>query len=677
MRPTAADDPRETAREGGGKGVALWLRRCNTEDTNAVHVCCEEDNSTGAVTDKDTVSSKTNELGNTPAPTDLPINNNEAISKFGNENCQSYISGNMTAIDQFPWLVLIEYESKDLLRSVRVGDYNIENEGPDCVEAEGGAEDCNVGAISILIDESIIHPEYLSLKTIVQINDIALLRLAELAPYSDFIRPICLPTMPPPKSPPDDFRVLAAGWGAINETVRKSAEKMQVDLPLYNQEDCNKKYSIMGKSVLWEKQICAGGEEGRDSCQGDSGGPLMSLNGMIMEILGITSFGVKRCGMKANPSIYTNVHLYLDWIKKSTCNTPSGAIGECIGIYNCESLLAVLQNANRTPQDTQLLRKSQCGYVCCPKKTQLLDRRCLTLGGTEGTCIGLYSCPQLTKLLQPPVPKQNMLHVQNSRCESPDQYSVCCGSEPEVAPAPKPSRGNVTAIDQYPWLTLIEYKSVRDNRIRLLCGGALISGRSNVRLGEYDVSHDGPDCVDADGGGTDCTDGAMVIAIEKVIPHQLYDPNAKLRRNDIALLRLAEMAPYTEFIRPICLPWLDNVTSPQRLEVAGWGAVSDIQSFSNIKLHVDLPLASKSKCEPYYSQREVPLWKGQICAGGEKGKDSCKGDSGGPLMNENGRLWEVVGVVSFGPTPCGMENIPGVYTKVYEYLPWIRTQIKP
>ncbi|XP_050676263.1 phenoloxidase-activating enzyme-like isoform X2 [Leptidea sinapis] len=415
---------------------------------------------------------------------------------------------------------------------------------------------------------------------------------------------------------------------------------------------------------------------------------------------------------------------------QSTCNTPSGAIGECIGIYNCESLLAVLQNANRTPQDTQLLRKSQCGYVgdepqvCCPKKTQLLDRRCLTLGGTEGTCIGLYSCPQLTKLLQPPVPKQNMLHVQNSRCESPDQYSVCCGSEPDVAPAPKPSRactasvappdprseccgldgsggnrifgGNVTAIDQYPWLTLIEYKSVRDNRIRLLCGGALISGRyvltaghcvagpvlnvgtpSNVRLGEYDVSHDGPDCVDADGGGTDCTDGAMVIAIEKVIPHQLYDPNAKLRRNDIALLRLAEMAPYTEFIRPICLPWLDNVTSPQRLEVAGWGAVSDIQSFSNIKLHVDLPLASKSKCEPYYSQREVPLWKGQICAGGEKGKDSCKGDSGGPLMNENGRLWEVVGVVSFGPTPCGMENIPGVYTKVYEYLPWIRTQIKP
>lgn len=35
--------------------------------------------------------------------------------------------------------------------------------------------------------------------------------------------------------------------------------------------------------------------------------------------------------------------------------------------------------------------------------------------------------------------------------------------------------GNATAIDQYPWLALIEYK--KDNKIKLLCGGVLISGR--------------------------------------------------------------------------------------------------------------------------------------------------------------------------------------------------------
>lgn len=67
-----------------------------------------------------------------------------------------------------------------------------------------------------------------------------------------------------------------------------------------------------------------------------------------------------------------------------------------------------------------------------------------------------------------------------------------------------------------------------------------------------------------------------------------------------------------------------------------------------------------------------------MCAGGQPGKDSCRGDSGGPLMYENPatRLYEVIGVVSFGPTPCGLPDIPGVYTKVFAYKDWIRSQIR-
>ncbi|XP_047519408.1 phenoloxidase-activating enzyme-like isoform X1 [Pieris napi] len=420
-------------------------------------------------------------------------------------------------------------------------------------------------------------------------------------------------------------------------------------------------------------------------------------------------------------------------LKESPCLTPNGVTGQCININECKDLLAILDNPQRSKEEVELLRRSHCGFadkvpmVCCPQLTPPLDRRCFTYEGKEGTCLGLYSCPLLMGLLKPPVSKDNLSYVQLSRCESPDRYSVCCGPDEAVPPAPGKQAmctltaappdprteccgldsgggnrifgGNVTAIDQYPWLTLIEYRGVRDDRIKLLCGGALISGQYvltaahcvvgpvlnsgtpiNVRLGEYDVSFSGRDCVQVEGGGTDCTDPVVTIPIERTIPHKDYNPSAKLRRNDIALLRLAQMAPYTDFIRPICLPNMDitlNTMTNIRLEVAGWGAISDTESFSNLKLHVDLPLATKQQCEPYYAQRQVPLWDGQICAGGEKGKDSCKGDSGGPLMNENGKVWEVVGVVSFGPTPCGMENIPGVYTKVYDYLPWIRTQMKP
>ena len=36
------------------------------------------------------------------------------------------------------------------------------------------------------------------------------------------------------------------------------------------------------------------------------------------------------------------------------------------------------------------------------------------------------------------------------------------------------------------------------------------------------------------------------------------------------------------------------------------------------------------------------------------------------------RVWELVGVVSFGPNICGNSLFPAVYTNVSEMLPWIQ-----
>lgn len=70
----------------------------------------------------------------------------------------------------------------------------------------------------------------------------------------------------------------------------------------------------------------------------------------------------------------------------------------------------------------------------------------------------------------------------------------------------------------------------------------------------------------------------------------------------------------------------------------------------------------------------------QMCAGGsvdpnEQMADACAGDSGGPLMST--RVIDgiprriLVGIVSFGPTRCGSADIPGVFTRVSRYVPWI------
>jgi secreted trypsin-like serine protease len=65
--------------------------------------------------------------------------------------------------------------------------------------------------------------------------------------------------------------------------------------------------------------------------------------------------------------------------------------------------------------------------------------------------------------------------------------------------------------------------------------------------------------------------------------------------------------------------------------------------------------------------------KGTLCAGAkEPGKDSCKGDSGGPLTRQLTATAPriLVGLVSQG-VGCAYKGIPGVYTRVSEYEKWI------
>ncbi|XP_060807775.1 phenoloxidase-activating enzyme [Amyelois transitella] len=415
-------------------------------------------------------------------------------------------------------------------------------------------------------------------------------------------------------------------------------------------------------------------------------------------------------------------------VRGQSCNPPGGGVGECISILRCPSLAALVSKPTRTQEEVNLLRGASCGFerttpkVCCPAT-------CSTPEGMEGQCVDIYQCGHLASMLKPPVPMEVKQYVQKFRCNGPSRYSVCCGPAPTtpasgvevgncenrvfaLPPDPrtrccgvdsnganKPIRGDIdkAEINEYPWLVIIEYS--KDNKIKLLCGGTLISSRyvltaghcvsgkilalgtpKNVRLGEYDTTNDGQDCVDV-GGGQDCNDPVLIVPIERYFSHPEY--NLWSKKNDIALIRLRQNAPFTDFIRPLCLPTTDVAgrSSSFNMTTAGWGAVDDdIVSSSAIKLHVQLPFVEIQQCQAALTKLRPPpnLWEKQICAGGQKDRGSCKGDSGGPLMLENvdERRYELVGVISFVSLPCGVENIPGVYTKVFAYKSWINSAIQ-
>lgn len=148
-------------------------------------------------------------------------------------------------------------------------------------------------------------------------------------------------------------------------------------------------------------------------------------------------------------------------------------------------------------------------------------------------------------------------------------------------------------------------------------------------------------------------------------------------------------------VTPACLPDKFANFAGQRCWTTGWGKDNwEYGKYQNILKEVDVPVIEQSVCQQQLRQTRLGysynLNPGFLCAGGEEGKDACKGDGGGPLVCEQNGVWSVAGIVSWG-IGCGQvshrifkklhkfnftfqlqQNVPGVYVRVSHYLNWIQ-----
>ncbi|XP_005404064.1 PREDICTED: mannan-binding lectin serine protease 2 isoform X1 [Chinchilla lanigera] len=153
--------------------------------------------------------------------------------------------------------------------------------------------------------------------------------------------------------------------------------------------------------------------------------------------------------------------------------------------------------------------------------------------------------------------------------------------------------------------------------------------------------------------------------------------------NDIALIKLKNKVVINSNIMPICLPReaAESLMKTNDIGTAsGWGLTQRGFLARNL-MFVDLPIVDHQKCTAAYEKQHYPggvVTANMLCAGLEAGgKDSCRGDSGGALVfldNETQR-WFVGGIVSWGSIQCGAADQYGVYTKVINYIPWIKNII--
>lgn len=249
---------------------------------------------------------------------------------------------NITKLDEQPWTALVHFGNKPyettfecgaaLISSryvltaahcvtdrnkwsnltVRLGEWDTEAT-VDCIAIKDYSEFyCAEPAIDVPVEKVLVHEQY-ARQHRPQLNDIALLRLAEPVTTTEWIRPVCLPERP--VLPTSDEVLILAGWGN-NGCGYNSRYKVRSRLNALTQEQCRGHLPPGFRRV--NEYICTAPVNEGEKCHADSGGAVTSTRpvdgvGIVHEVVGILNHMVE-CQVSRPVGVFTSVGQHLEWI---------------------------------------------------------------------------------------------------------------------------------------------------------------------------------------------------------------------------------------------------------------------------------------------------------------------------------------------------------------------------
>ncbi|XP_014280682.1 venom serine protease [Halyomorpha halys] len=235
--------------------------------------------------------------------------------------------------------------------------------------------------------------------------------------------------------------------------------------------------------------------------------------------------------------------------------------------------------------------------------------------------------------------------------------------------------GKEAGRNEYPWIVAFQTRS----SIWTFCGGAIVTPWHIVTAAHCVDKYQAGDLVVVLGAHDvhnkyESTQNRKYV--EKIIMHPLY--NKKTMLHDLAIVVTSTEIKYNKLVGPACMPSekLGDEMAGQMLKAIGWGRYDPKRPYADkIKKlkEVDLEIITNGVCRKSWGIDPTGL---QICTYTPR-KDTCNGDSGGPLtwLDPATNRFTLVGAVSFGAEDCGNDPRPGVNTNISAYLKWINDHI--